>query len=120
MKVNLNREALLERLRKHRDAHGVIAKQAIEGYRARLLELVDKMVSDAQKGRSGDIYDFKLPPPIIRTRHYDDLIDMYEMCDGEAVEMEPYQCTEMLRGCDRKDLQVNAEYSEMAKAILRE
>jgi hypothetical protein len=95
MTVNVNCQEALEILRRNRENHGDIVKEAREGYlkeaervmRAKLAELSSGLVVELT---------FELRPPQDYTRVYDTTIRMLELHQGETLELDGNQVRHLL------------------------
>jgi len=76
--VTVKRDELLETVRKNRDTHRKIFLEAVEGFRAKAIELLEARLADARAGRRISVR-FNLPTPVDQTREYDRVIRMLEM-----------------------------------------
>lgn len=76
--VTVERGALLERLRENRKNHRDLFLKAQEGYRARVIEELDQMLSDARIGKPIRA-SVALVEPQDHTDEYDRVVRMLEM-----------------------------------------
>ncbi len=82
--TRIKREALLEELKKNRDAHRAIFEKAVVGYRKVAIEELDRMLVEAKEGkriRRG----LELVEPMDQTKDYDRVIKMLEMSVDDIV-----------------------------------
>lgn len=84
--VKVNRNELLEKLKKNREKHRDIFLQAQEGYRKAVIAELDRMLEDAKAGKKIKRY-IELEEPIDQTDDYDRAIAMLEMCVDDVVEI---------------------------------
>ena len=85
-KYTIRRIDLLGRLRINREAHRKIFEQALVGYRKAVIEVLDKSISDAKAGKRISLF-FNLVEPQDHTSEYDAVIDLFEMVQGDIVEI---------------------------------
>lgn len=75
--VEVKKSEVLERITKNRDQHRDVYEQAVEGYKKRAVEEIERQLADA---RRGDIrHSIHLPIPEDHTEDYDRVIDMLGM-----------------------------------------
>lgn len=84
--VTVEKGALLEVLKKNREAHRGIFEKAQERYRERVLEELEKSLQDAQAGRHFRRH-IELPEPEDHTGDYDRIIRMVEMSVKVDIEL---------------------------------
>jgi hypothetical protein len=85
--VKLRVSDLLEKIKANRDSHRELFLKAQEGYRAQVIEELDKMLADARAGKKVRRI-IGLPEPEDHTSDYDRVIQMLEMCTEETVELD--------------------------------
>lgn len=88
--VTVRREALLDAVRKNRETHRDLFLKAQEGFRARVIEELDRRLADARAGKAINLA-FQLPTPIDQTSDYDRVIRMMEMSIHEAIELSEHE-----------------------------
>lgn len=82
--VTVKKDELLEIVRKNREAHRKIFLEAVDGFRAKAVEMLEQRLTDAKAGRRINIR-ISLPTPVDQTREYDRAIKMLEMSvDGQV------------------------------------
>lgn len=84
--VKIQKSALLKTLKKNRKVHRGIFLEAQDGYREKVIDVLDKALKDAREGRSIKIY-FQLTAPVDQTSDYDRAIKMIEMSVDENIEI---------------------------------
>ena len=85
--VTVNRTELMTVLRRNRDNHRAVFEKAQEGYRARVIEELDKMIAAARRGDKVRVY-VGLDAPEDHTDDYDRVLGMLEMSVDETVEVD--------------------------------
>jgi hypothetical protein len=83
-KVTVKKVDLLTAMKKNRDEHRGTFIKAQEGYRAAVIEELDKMLSDARAGK-GLRVQVALVAPQEHTKDYDRVIRMLEMSTADEV-----------------------------------
>jgi hypothetical protein len=83
--VKVKKTDLLDKLKQNRDGHEKIFQEAIEGYRKRVIELLETNLSYAKAGKSVNLYDFQLQRPVNQTKEYNRAIAMLEMSVDEDI-----------------------------------
>lgn len=84
--VTVKRDELLARIRSNRDAHRDLFLKAQDGYRARVIEELDRMLDDAKAGRKIR-RSVQMAEPQDHTADYDMVIDMLEMATTDSIEI---------------------------------
>lgn len=82
--VKINRNVLLEKVRKNCQEHRALFLKAQEGYRAKVIEELDVMLSEAREGKRIRRV-ISLPEPHDHTSDYDRVIAMLEMSVDDIV-----------------------------------
>lgn len=108
--VNISREALLDKLRKNREAHNAIAVEAAAGYRKMAIRELAAMKRQAMAGKQFPSC-LTLVEPADHTKEYDRAIKMLEMSIDENIRLPEadFQCFVM----DEWRWKVNFETSNM-------
>lgn len=83
----VDKDQLLEVLQKNRDAHRTIFEEALEGYRTKVLEYLEKRIEEVRKGKKIDHY-ICLDQPEDHTSDYDRIIKMVEMSTESSIELD--------------------------------
>lgn len=83
--VRVNKYDLLERVKKNRDEHRAIFEEALEGWKKRTIEVLEKRFQDALKGKID--LAFNLPRPADHTDDYDTVIELLTMSLDEELEL---------------------------------
>lgn len=82
--IKIKRAALLEAVTANRDGHRQLFEKAQVGFRARVIERLDKMLSDAKAGVRFDL-SVSLATPIDQTKDYDRIIRALGMSVDEEI-----------------------------------
>jgi hypothetical protein len=85
-KIKVKKTELLEILKKNRNAHNGIFREAQEGFRKAVIEELEKRLKLARNGKKIEQY-VRLPEPQDHTRDYDRVISMLEMDLTDIVEL---------------------------------
>lgn len=80
--VTIDKAELIARLRANRETHRGIFLEALEGYRASLLEILENHVKLLENGKLPKTQHIRIDPPADYTRDYDRVISMLEMDKG--------------------------------------
>ena len=86
-KVRVKRDELLAKIRKNRDEHRDLFLKAQEGFRARAVEELDKMLALARDGKEVRLY-VGLEQPEDHTAEYDRAIEMLEMSQDDTLDVD--------------------------------
>jgi hypothetical protein len=122
MTVTVSKGEALERLKKNRELHAVIVKEAREAYANRALDALTKRIEKLKTGKIVSL-SFSLRPPQDHTDVYNTAIEMLELHCEEHVEMSAGQVRNlMMDEWDWMDqfLVANAGYSGTAREYARE
>lgn len=88
--VKVERDELLRKVKANRDSHRDLFLKAQEGYRAKVIEELDRMLSEARKG--GKILRaISLPEPIDHTSDYNTVVAMLEMSVDKEIELAQHE-----------------------------
>lgn len=116
--VNVRRTLLLEKVTANRAAHRDLFLKAQEGFRARAIEELDKMLQEA-RDRSGPVRLFVgLTEPQDHTSDYDRVVAMLEMSVEEFIDIDAasFACYVMDEwGWKATALHVNSTYASGGK-----
>ena len=85
--VKIKKQELIDVLTENREGHREKFLAAQEGYRTRVIELLDQRLADARAGRQIDLA-FRLPVPEDHTADYDRELRMLEMEVEETVTLD--------------------------------
>ncbi len=85
MKVTVQKQDILTVIRSNRTAHRDIFKEAVEGYRKKALELLEKRIAEVKAGKFFTYVQMSLPED--HTRDYDRVIGMLEHHQGTDIEL---------------------------------
>jgi hypothetical protein len=80
----VRKEQLLERLQVNREQHRRVFEEAMEGFRRRLEEELERRLADVRAGRRVELY-IHLEPPEDHTKDYDTVIEMVEWCTQDLI-----------------------------------
>ncbi len=84
--VTVHRDEFLTRVRENRDNHRQVFEEAVEGYRNRLTNELERRIRDLKRGRQVDQY-IGLPEPEDHTDDYDRILAMAEMSIDDTLEL---------------------------------
>lgn len=118
--VRVNKAQLLEKLRANRDAHHGIFVEALEGYRAKAIEVFNQELDKVRNGKSFRSY-VQLQEPEDHTRDYDRVIGMLELSEDDVVELDEQSYVELVQddwAWKRQFIRTNAAYSARAARLL--
>jgi predicted transcriptional regulator YdeE len=85
--IKVTKWTLLEKLRANRAAHKAQFEEAAEGYREKVIELLEERLAEARKGKLPSIV-IGLAMPVNQTKQYDRVIGMLEMDTNDVIELE--------------------------------
>lgn len=85
--ITVNKARLIETLIHNRDEHRSIFEKAQEVYRERMIEELDRALSEAKAGRK-IIRAFSLPVPEDHTEDFTTAIEMMDWETGDEVELD--------------------------------
>lgn len=85
--ITVSKNQLLDALRLNRDEHITIFDKAVEVYKERVIEELEKSLADARAGRKISRY-ISLPEPENHTADFDTAIKMLEWEQGDTIELE--------------------------------
>jgi hypothetical protein len=86
-KVRLNKSELLAIIKKNRAEHRDIFTEALEGYKQKMLALLNEMIDEIKKGKRVE-HMIRLVQPTDQTKEYDRAIRMLEMSVDDIVELD--------------------------------
>lgn len=116
MEVTVKRVNLLEKLRANREQHRKIFEEALEGYKVKVIEVLEQRLEEAKAGKRYNAC-INLTQPVDQTREYDRAIAMFDMSVDDEVTLSErqFQCL-VLDDWDwkRNFIFSNAAYSEIA------
>ena len=84
--VRLDRDELVARVQENRDQHRSVFEKALEGYRERWIEELERRLRHVRRGRNINQY-FSLPEPEDHTDDYDRVLTMARMSVDEVIEL---------------------------------
>lgn len=83
--VKVNKNDLLEKLRKNRAEHREIFEEASQAFRKKVIQVLDERLADAREGKR-IVLRMDLVQPMDQTEEYDQAITMCEMSvDNEII-----------------------------------
>lgn len=82
--IKVNKRALLAKLKENRANHSAEFEKAAAGYRAKVIQELERRLTDARAGKLPNLM-FALPLPVDQTKAYDRVIGMLEMTIEEVV-----------------------------------
>lgn len=94
--VLISKQKLLEKVKENRELHRTTFEEALQGWKYRVLEELEKAISDAKKGRDFRTY-FSLPQPEDHTPEYDAVIDQIEWSEEGKIELTFHQFNQFVR-----------------------
>lgn len=94
--VKVNRTELLVRIKTNRDEHRKLFLKAQEGYRAAIIEELDRMLQEARDGKEIRRH-ISLPEPQDHTLDYDRVIDMLQMSQDNIIEIADHEFDQFVR-----------------------
>lgn len=115
-KVKVKKLDALEILRRNRTAHMAIFNEAVEGFRAQALRMLEERIVQIKDGRVANI-QVTIPQPQNQTKEYDRAIKMLEMSIEDTVEFDEHAFAEYIMddwNWKRQFLHSNALYSKTA------
>lgn len=89
--VNVNRSALLAKIKSNRENHRTIFEKAMVVYRARVIDELDHMIAQAKRG-GAIVRAVGLLQPEDHTDDYDNVIAMLEMSVDDQIELTSQEC----------------------------
>jgi len=84
--VRLDRDEFVATVAANRDQHRAVFEDAVEGYRERWTQELERRLRDVRRGRAINQY-FSLPEPEDHTEDYDRILTMARMSVDEVVEL---------------------------------
>ena len=118
--VKVKKTETLKILRTNRDAHQAIFAEAVDGYKAQVIDILEGHIADIKAGKVKSV-TVTLPQPENHTKDYDRAIKMLEMSVDKDVTMDEhsFQCYVMDDWTwKRQFLSSNAFYSKIASDTL--
>jgi hypothetical protein len=85
--VTVMRGDLIEKMKANRDEHRAIFEEALEGYRARAIEILEEHLERIKKGKVERVA-VMLPIPEDHTRDYDRVLMMLDMSVDEQIQLD--------------------------------
>ena len=118
--VKVNKSEALDILRLNRSTHRTIFLEAVEGYKAQALKLLEDCLSSFRAGKFQPL-DIRLPLPQDQTKDYDRAIRMLEMSVDDVIELDEHSFTCYIMddwNWKRQFLAGNSSYSVTATSML--
>lgn len=84
--IRLDRDEFVAKVQANRDNHRAVFDKAVEGYRGRWIEQLERRLHDVRRGRAIDQY-FRLPEPEDHTDDYDRVLMMARMQLDDVIEL---------------------------------
>lgn len=119
--VRVPKDELVAILTKNREAHREIFLEAVEGYRKRVVEILEDHLARVKAGKLERV-SISLPEPADHTRDYDRALGMLEMSVDEEVLIDEQRYSELVMddwGWKNQFLTTNSAYSASALATLK-
>lgn len=118
--IRVKKVDLLEKLKGNRAAHATMVREAQEGYKAKVIEVLEKRLDEAKNGQNVTHVIF-LQTPSDHTADYDTRIRMLEMCVNDEIPLHVCELRQYVM--DEWDwtgeaLANNALYSQTARGRL--
>ena len=85
-RVTVEKDQFIEKVQKNRDHHRRVFERALNGYRARMIDELERRIEDLRKGRRVEQY-IGLPEPEDHTADYDRVLTMAAMSIHDTVEL---------------------------------
>lgn len=114
----IERDTLVEILKKNREAHRGIFEEALEGYREHAVKWLNERLDDIKYGRIPKLY-FHGAVPEDHTKDYDRVIRMFEMTAETQIRLEEREYSQYVEdnwSWDERFLNSTAGYSKVAAA----
>ena len=84
--VRVNKDTLLERIKKNRDQHRQIFEEALDGWKKKITEVLEERYQAALQGKDFNVL-IHLPRPEDHTDQYDTVIELLEMSLDDELEL---------------------------------
>lgn len=118
--VTISKDKLLKKLRENKDKHAAIFEEALEGWKKRVIEEIEKSLEDARAGRKFRTL-IRLPQPENHVRDYASIIEQVEWHEAEVIVLDFRQFERFVRdnwGWTDDFLRTSSPYSSSASAAL--
>ena len=115
------RTVAIDYLRPNMEKHRAIFEEAVEGYRAEALRLLEEQIERIKKGRLVPV-QIMLPLPVDHTKDYERVIQMMTICQDEEIELteEDFAAYVMDDWRWKQEFLVsNSRYSQTATSMLQ-
>ena len=112
--IKISKNKLLTKMRENREAHRKQFEEALEGWKERVIEELEKAVENAKKGIKFETF-FHLPRPDDHTADYDAIIDQVEWNERGEIELDIHTFNQYVRddwGWKEDFISTNAMYSK--------
>lgn len=83
--VNINKNVLLENIKKNRDLHMQEYAAACEGYRVKAKLLLQERIADLDAGKTVDLEFVGVMPPMNHKQAYDRVVSMLEYSEDATI-----------------------------------
>jgi hypothetical protein len=87
--IKVQKSELLTRLKANRANHSAQFEKASEGYRKKVIDVLENRLADARKGKLPHLI-FNMPLPVDQTKAYDRAIGMLELSVEDIIELEEH------------------------------
>lgn len=84
--IRLDRDEFVAKVQENRDSHRSVFEKALEGYRDRWIQELERRLHDVRRGREINQY-FSLPEPEDHTDDYDRILTMARMQIDDVIEL---------------------------------
>lgn len=115
--VDVKKDEVLKRVRENRDKHRGIFEEALENYRAKVIEALEAQLQRARDGVKIAQY-LGLEEPEDHTKDYDVVIDMLEMSVDDVITLDTMMFQQYMRDewpWQQQFLMSNSQYSPTAR-----
>lgn len=87
-RVAVNRQRVIDALKKNRDTHRQLFEEALDGYRKRVVQVLDESLARMRNANASNTPIIQLPqPPIQRLDLYDKYIGLFEASSEPTIDL---------------------------------
>lgn len=118
--ITVRKNELREKVKENRDAHRAIFEEAVEGYRAQAVSILENHIEEIKKGKVQRVV-FTLPQPEDHTADYDRVLKMIDMEIADTIVLEESDFSAYIMddwAWKRQFLTTNSAYSATAASSL--
>lgn len=119
MESVVDREDLLEVIKKNREQHTKIFEEAVEGYRTQAIKMLEAHIQRVKTGNLIEV-SVRIPRPEDHTLDYDRVIRMLEMTSTDPITLSEHEFAEYVMddwNWKRHFLESNSAYSTTAARL---